>query len=180
MKNILFVLALVASSFTSFAQFKSAQLVASGLTCSMCSKSIFKALKNLQAVDSVDVDIDKSVFSIYFKQEVPISPDEIKDAVTGAGFAVADLRIVAALPSIKLEKDTHFEYQGATYHVLSASGKTISGNQEFRLVDKDFVPAAEFKKIKKGNSMECVATGKSAACCHSGAALGARVYHIVF
>ncbi len=41
---------------------KKVSLVASGLTCSMCSKAIFKALTKLDFVEEVKVDIAKSMY----------------------------------------------------------------------------------------------------------------------
>jgi copper chaperone CopZ len=95
MKTLFVSFALIMSSFLSFAQIQSATLTASGLTCSMCSKSIFKAIEKLASVQSVEVDIDQSVFQIQFKDKAHVQPDDIKRAVTDAGFAIASLHIKA-------------------------------------------------------------------------------------
>ena len=178
MKNIILIVALLVSTLHSNAQFKSAQLVASGLTCSMCSKSIFKALEKLPSVAKVDVDIEKSIFTIEFKENVPVGPDDILNAVTAAGFAVADLRIKAVFEPTKLVRDQHLQYQGAYYHFLNGDGKSISGEQEFKVVDKGFVPASAFKKYRKMTDMSCVETGKAASCCAKDIQVGSRIYHV--
>jgi hypothetical protein len=46
MKKVFFI-AVMLLSLGSYAQFKSASLQASGLTCSMCSKAVFKALEKV-------------------------------------------------------------------------------------------------------------------------------------
>ncbi|NDC42725.1 MAG: copper chaperone, partial [Chitinophagia bacterium] len=91
MKHFLLTLLLAASSLFAFSQIKSATLTASGLTCSMCSKAIYKTLLKLPYVAAVDVDMDKSVYLIQFKPGSNANPDGLKTAVEKAGFFVASL-----------------------------------------------------------------------------------------
>jgi copper chaperone CopZ len=76
---------------TQVAEIKKVTLVASGLTCSMCSKAIFKALSKLDFVEDVKVDIEKSMYILAFKTGKKVEIDQIKLAVTGAGFGVQSL-----------------------------------------------------------------------------------------
>jgi len=73
------------------ADIKKVTLVASGLTCSMCSKAIFKALSKLDFVEEVKVDIEKSMYILAFKTGKKVEIDQIKLAVTDAGFGVQSL-----------------------------------------------------------------------------------------
>ncbi|MBP7940015.1 MAG: cation transporter [Sediminibacterium sp.] len=73
------------------AEIKKVTLVASGLTCSMCSKAIFKALTSLEFVADVKVDIEKSMYILTFKADKKVAIDQIKLAVTDAGFGVQSL-----------------------------------------------------------------------------------------
>lgn len=73
------------------AEIKKVSLVASGLTCSMCSKAIFKALSKLDFVEEVKVDIEKSMYIMTFKAGKKVDLDQIKLAVTDAGFGVQSL-----------------------------------------------------------------------------------------
>ena len=180
MKTLFLSFALIMSSFLSFAQIQSATLTASGLTCSMCSKSIFKALEKLASVQSVEVDIDQSVFQIQFKDNAHVQPDDIKKAVTEAGFAIASLHIVARFPKLNLAKDAHNIYAAATYHLLNEGNQAPNGDVAFRIVDKGFVPDPAFKQYKKMTNMHCIETGKLASCCPKDASIGSRVYHILF
>jgi mercuric ion binding protein len=70
---------------------KKVTLVASGLTCSMCSKAIFKALTSLDFVADVKVDIEQSKYILSFKSGKKVAIDQIKLAVTDAGFGVQSL-----------------------------------------------------------------------------------------
>jgi mercuric ion binding protein len=75
------------------ADIKKVTLVASGLTCSMCSKAIFKALSKLEFVEDVKVDIEKSMYILAFKAGKKVEIEQIKSAVTDAGFGVQSLQI---------------------------------------------------------------------------------------
>jgi copper chaperone CopZ len=70
---------------------KKVSLVASGLTCSMCSKAIFKALTKLDFVEEVKVDIEQSKFILTFKSGKTVAIDQIKSAVADAGFGIQSL-----------------------------------------------------------------------------------------
>ncbi len=73
------------------AEIKKVTLVASDLTCSMCSKAIFKALSSLDFVADVKVDIEQSKYILTFKSGKTVVIDQIKSAVTDAGFGVQSL-----------------------------------------------------------------------------------------
>ena len=178
MKNLLFVIAMMIIVTNSFGQIKSASLTASGLTCSMCSKSIFKALEKVPSIESVDVNIDESVFNIKFKNGANVQPDDIKKAVVDAGFAIASLKMTAEFPETKIGTDTHIKFANSNYHFLNVPAQTINGEKTFTVVDKNFVSPAEFKKLKKSTKMKCYETGKAESCCATDIAPGTRIYHI--
>lgn len=179
MRTIIFVIVMMTGIVTSsFAQVKSALLTASGLTCSMCSKSIFKSLEKVSFVESIDVDLNTSVFKIKFKDGANVDPDVLKDAVTGAGFAVATLQLVADFPETQLSKDAHLQLAGATYHIVNAGDQRIQGERTVTIVDKNFVTASEYKKYKKQEQMKCYETGKAGSSCGAHIAAGTRIYHL--
>lgn len=176
MKSIFGLVIALLVSVSSFAQIRSASLTASGLTCSMCSKAIFKALGKVSFVQHVEPDIEGSTYKITFDPAKPIVLDELKKAVQNAGFSVAGLSVTASFPQTAISNDFHLPYGGATYHFLDVSNQTIAGEKTFRIVDKDFVADSEYKKYAAQTEMPCVKTGKMAACCNSNG--GTRVYHV--
>ena len=178
MKKIILVILGLLLAISSFAQIKSATLSASGLTCSMCSKAIYKALGKVPSVKSVDADIEGSKYHIVFKENTVIVLDDLKKAVENAGFSVASLQVTAQFPPVEIANDTHIEYGGSTYHFLNVSGQTISGDKTFTVVDKKFLPDAEYRRYAKMTTMKCIETGRMAACCTKGGAAGTRVYHV--
>jgi len=175
--SLLFVIVLVGAAAQ--AQFGSAKLQASGLTCSLCSKAIFKALTAIPFVDKVEADVATSGFDILFKEGANVDVDQLKKAVTDAGFSVAGLKIQAKLDGVAVQNDAHLTIQGKTYHFMNVKPQTLKGNVELTILDKNFVPAKDFKKNAQYTKMKCYSTGVMEACCNkSGNASGTRVYHV--
>jgi copper chaperone CopZ len=76
---------------TSNTDIESVSLKAGGLTCSMCSKAIYKSLMKVPSVSKVDPDIENSSYTIFFKKKQPVKLEDLREAVTGAGFSVESL-----------------------------------------------------------------------------------------
>ncbi len=162
-----------------FSQVKSAKLQASGLTCAMCAKAVYKGLESLSFVDKIDTDLNQSAFLITFKEGTDINIDALKMKVEDAGFSVARLDITAVFEKVTLDGDTHVKIGANNYHFVS-SNKVLTGEQSFRVVDKDFLPAKEHKKYSSLSTMECARTGVAGKCCtESGIAPAARIYHVI-
>ncbi len=174
-------------SFAANAQIQSAKLKADGLTCSMCSKAIFKALEKVSFIDKIDADIETSVFTLTFKKDQTVSPDRIAKAVTDAGFTVGRLELTADLPADAAGgKDAHIAFGGATYHLLNAPEGSVAGAHTLVLADKAFLNEEDRVPYSKMTTMPCFETGKMGACCADHKELGKtkgkageRVYHVV-
>src|SRR5438874_4569695 len=89
MKTLIIFFVCLVIAGTSFSQVTKVSLQASGLTCSMCSNAINKALKTLDFVDKVDADIKTYTFEISFKANSNVDFDKIKMKVEKAGFSVS-------------------------------------------------------------------------------------------
>jgi copper chaperone CopZ len=182
MMNRSFLQALVPLVFLMFsirteAQIKTAKLTASGLTCSMCSKAIYKALEKLPFVDKIDVDIESSTYLLTFKKEPSVDLDKIKNAVTGAGFSVAGFSFTADFESLKVASEDHLSLWGNTFHFVHINPQTISGDVTLKVIDKGFVPVAERKKYAQYTKMKCYQTGVKENCCPVKSNSN-RVYHV--
>jgi copper chaperone CopZ len=161
------------------AQFTSASMQASGLTCSMCSNAINKALQALPFVAKVESNIGNASFVITFKDSMDVEPDQIKAAVEDAGFFVANLKLTLNFQHINIENDTHVTLNGRTFHFLNVKAQQLNGTQSIQLVDKDFVTVKQFKKYLLMTKMDCIKTGKIASCCKREAeAKNDRIYHV--
>jgi len=179
MKKMLVVMILALAGVTSFAQFTKATLQATGLTCSMCSNAVNKALQKVSFVESVKSDIKNSAFDIVFKKEAPVEIDALKDAVEDAGFSVGKLKITGSFSDVKVENGGHVKIGADNFHFLNTDNKVLNGETTFTVMDKNFVTEKEFKKCSKEIKASCLQTGKAASCClKDGVEQNARVYHV--
>jgi copper chaperone CopZ len=83
MKNIPLKFILVAclvliTSMKSFAQISKAEIIATGLTCSMCSNAINKQLKTLPEVVTVETDLNTNTFTVTLKEGNDLSPKYLR------------------------------------------------------------------------------------------------------
>ena len=144
-KIVVFVCVLLAVTAAS-AQFKSASLQASGLTCAMCSNAINKSLKTLPFVESVEADIKTSSFAITFKEGADINFDLLRKKVEDAGFSVAKLQVKAVFNNVAVENEQQVTIDGKVLYFLAVKNQQLSGEQTFTIIDKNFLPAKEYKK----------------------------------
>ena len=102
-------------SIVSYAQVEKVTLVASGLTCSMCSKAIYQALQKVNVIESVKANIKESSYDITFKKDVAISFDDIRRTVEDAGFSVAKLQVTFNFDNVAVENDKHISVDGIIF-----------------------------------------------------------------
>lgn len=176
MKNGILIALLLLTGSLLRAQFNSASLQASGLTCALCTKAINNSLSRLSFVQSVEPDIKNSAFKIVFRSSTAIKIDELKKAVEEAGFSVASLKLTGKFSRLAVKNDEHVEIGGELFHFLKTNDQLLTGEKEIRIVDKAFLPTKEFKKYSAATTMQCVQTGKTESCCkRSGPSR--RIYH---
>lgn len=143
MKNIQLKFVLVAclvliTSIKSFAQISKAEIIATGLTCSMCSNAINKQLKTLPEVVTVETDLNTNTFTVTLKEGNNLSPKVFKEKVEKAGFFIGSLVVTS-----KPETITKSAYILVNDKVSNAS------EIQFKILDKGFVTEKEFKKLSK-------------------------------
>jgi len=146
LKKILILLSAACLSIKASAQFTKATLEASGVTCSLCSKAIKKALEALPVVQAVNVDVKAQQYNIVFKKNSPVHFVDIQKAVEDAGFSIAGLRVTGYFDNIKLRKDENIRIGDQAFDFLNADNETLNGERTFTLVDKNFLAPKTFKK----------------------------------
>jgi copper chaperone CopZ len=143
MKMIFLFVALALSAATS-AQVTKVSLQASGLTCSMCSNSINKALKTLDFVDKVEADIKTYTFEISFKANSNVDFDKIKKKVEDAGFAISRFVVTVHFNNVQL-RDKTVIIGDKTFLFVNLNDQVLNGTKQVKVLDKGFVPSKEFK-----------------------------------
>lgn len=154
MKNIYLKLILIAclvliTSTKSYSQISKAEIMATGLTCSMCSNAINKQLKATVGVDSVSTDLNTNTFTVYFKKESKIMPKVLKEGVEKAGFFIGSLVITVPTESLKMAEDKTISLNGFTFVLLDEKLKNSNGETKVRVYDKGYVTQKEHKKLLK-------------------------------
>lgn len=157
---IIIALFLAVAGTVSAQEIKSVSVKASGLTCSMCSKAIFKALQKVSFVSTVEADIENSGYLLTFKPGVTVNLDELKDAVVDAGFSVAAMEVKADFSATEVHNDAHIKLNNNTFHFILVKDATLQGEQNLLVLDKDFMPEKDRKKYAAQTAMTCFESGK--------------------
>ena len=144
----MYILAIAILPFLGTAQIKKASLQASGLTCSMCSNAVFKSLKNVSFIEKIDSDVEASMFHITFKKGSEVDFEALQKAVVKAGFSVSGLEFVANVNNLKVKNESKAAIDGKTFYFVDTKEKTLNGDVTFKVLNKNFVSAKEFKKNK--------------------------------
>lgn len=139
MKKIFFVIAII-FCVTANAQITKAEIIATGLTCSMCSNAINKQLKKLPEIEKVDVDLNSNTFAIYLKKDNAISPRILKESIEKAGFFVGSMIVTLDLENPKITENPNF---------IFLDTKSQKGEKRFKILDKGYLVMKDFKKLSK-------------------------------
>ena len=135
---VLLVSIVLLASIKANAQISKAEIIATGLTCSMCSNAINKQLKSLPEVVNVETDLNTNTFTVTLKEGNTLSPKVFKDKVEKAGFFIGSLVLTTKSETIK---------QGGYVVVNNASN--TNAEVQIQVLDKGYVTEKEFKKLSK-------------------------------
>lgn len=136
-------------SVASYSQITKAEIVATGLTCSMCSNAINKQLKTLPEVDNITTDLNTNTFTVQFKKGSVITPQRLKQSVEKAGFFVGSMVITLALDNPKLDAQSSINQDENTYVFLDVEPNSVTEVIKAKVLDKGFVTQKEYKKLLK-------------------------------
>jgi len=168
-KYYIFLIIIFLGASQAKAQFKSAELSVSGLTCSMCSFATEKALRTLDFIEDVKPDLNTNVFALTFKSGSKVSIDQIQAKVKGAGFSVFKLVTVFNFDNVNVKNGYDFSYNGESYHFMNVPDKTLKGDVRITFLDKGFVADTDYQKMLKEAQYKGLANIKAG---------NQRVYHV--
>lgn len=134
------------------AQITKAELVATGLTCSMCSNAINKQFKSMPEVESVTTDLNSNTFTINLKKGNTLTPKAFKDKVEKAGFFIGSLVLTMPFDNIKAADNIAYNNNNVSYIFLDTKTQTLQGEVKVKVLDKGFVTQKEYKKLIKSYS----------------------------
>ncbi|MFY7667509.1 MAG: heavy-metal-associated domain-containing protein [Crocinitomicaceae bacterium] len=143
------------------AQISKAELVANGLTCSMCSNATYNQLKKLSFLDSIYTDVENTKFILYFNPNQAYDLRAIKSKVEDAGFSVGSLVLFMKFDNVAIENDFHYNVGEITYHFMDSKKQILNNIAQVKVIDKGFISDKEYKKyIKMSSKYPCYQSGK--------------------
>ncbi|MBC7874100.1 MAG: heavy-metal-associated domain-containing protein [Ferruginibacter sp.] len=149
MKKILIISFILFTSLIADAQITKAELTATGLTCSMCSKATYKQLASIPEIEKVEADLNKTAFILYFKNGSTVNVGDLRKKVEDAGFSVGELIIVFNFDKQKAENNSSFTQNNITYTFMDTKPGVLAGEVKIKILDKGFVIEKEHKKLLK-------------------------------
>lgn len=120
----------------------------SGLTCSVCSRSVELRIRKLEFVDHVVTDLAKTESRVYLKPGVQADLRKIAGAVVAAGFSVRFLKVALSFEGVTVSKDGRFTLQGQAFRWLGFQGYPAHDEVMLKLVDQEFLPREETRQWK--------------------------------
>lgn len=149
MKKILILSVILLISVIVNAQIIKAELTATGLTCSMCSKATYKQLTSIPEVEKVEPDLNNTAFILFFKNGSQVNINSLKQKVEEAGFSIGELIVVFNFKNQQAENNKTFTLDNTIYTFMDTKAGVLSGEVKVKVLDKGYVVEKEYKKLSK-------------------------------
>ena len=149
LKKIMITIILLLSVSNIFAQLTKVEIVATGLTCSMCSNAINKQLKTLTDVEKVDIDLNSNTFIVFLKNNNRITPKILKDKVEDAGFFVGEMILFLPFKNQIISENLTVYSPEMSFIFIDSKVKPSNGELKLQVLDKGYLTSKAFKKIAK-------------------------------
>lgn len=153
MKKIILLFILIFGITSSNAQISKIEIIATGLTCSMCSNAINKQLKKLTEVEKIETDLNSNTFIIYLKKDNSITPKTIRENIEKAGFFVGSMIFTINFDNQKITDNLQITNGNLDLLFIDSDSKILNGVTKLKVLNKGFVTAKEYKKLVKLYSM---------------------------
>jgi copper chaperone CopZ len=146
------ILILIAFNAPLNAQISKAEIIATGLTCSMCSNAILKQLSAMPDVDSVTTDLNTNTFFVHLKKNNAIQPKLFKQRVEKAGFFIGSLVLTMTFENLKIDNNLVVKKGENTLIFVDTKARTLTGETKVKVLDKGYITLKEHKKMMKSFS----------------------------
>ena len=135
-QSIVITLLLIVFNLSTYAQITKAEIIATGLTCSMCSNAINKQLKSMAEVESVDTDLNTNTFTVVLKKDSSLTANELKNSIEKTGFFIGSMVLTMELGDIKIEDNLKVEKDHGTYVFVDTKARTVNGAVKVKVLKK--------------------------------------------
>lgn len=134
---------------SSYGQISKAEIIATGLTCSMCSNAINKQLKAMSEVEKVMIDLNNNTFVVDFKKNSLITPQMLKSNIEKTGFFVGSMILTMDANSVESKDNSSFKNASGSYVFVNSDEKAANGKLKLKVLNSGFVTKKEYKKSAK-------------------------------
>lgn len=144
-KILLGILFITITSTTQCQQIIKAEIMATGLTCSMCSNAINKQFKSMAEVESVNIDLNKNLFIVTLKKDNRLTPNDFKAKVEKAGFFVGSFVAYLNVDNMAVVDNKQVD----DFVFIDTKPQTVNGIVKVKVLNKGYVTTKEYKKLQK-------------------------------
>lgn len=148
-KKLLLVFVMLFGIMNSYSQISKAEIIATGLTCSMCSNAINKQLKSMPEVEKVIIDLNANTFMVSLKKNSGITPQVLRTSIEKAGFFVGSMILTMDASGIQLKDNASFKNVSGTYVFIGNNENTTNGTFRLKVLNSGFVTKKEYKQSAK-------------------------------
>lgn len=134
---------------SSYAQISKAEIIATGLTCSMCSNAINKQLKAMPEVEKVMIDLNNNTFVVNLKNNSLVTPQMLKSNIEKTGFFVGSMILTMDANKVEPKDNSSFKNASGTYVFVNPDEKVTSEKLRLKVLNSGFVTKKEYKQSSK-------------------------------
>jgi len=134
---------------SSYAQISKVEIMATGLTCSMCSNAINKQLKAMPEVEKVMIDLNNNTFVVNLKNNSLVTPQMLKSNIEKTGFFVGSMILTMDANNVELKDNSSFKNASGTYVFVNPDEKATNEKLRLKVLNNGFVTKKEYKKSAK-------------------------------
>lgn len=149
LKILLVLIIILFNEENSFAQFISAQVGISGMTCPACTRSVEKNLRKLDFISDVKMNLKEANGKILFKEGKSVSIEKVARAVENAGYSVNNLNAVFHFQQLEVSDNFCYTSSSALFQFVKVGNRTLSGDTELKVVGKSFMDHKAYKTWEK-------------------------------
>lgn len=128
------------------AQFTQAEVSVNGLTCSQCSRSVEMALKRLDFIAKVEMELQQPTAHIVFKKNKAIDFSKLAAAVRDAGFSVRSVKARLGTPDNGI--GTCF-LDNKIMYFNAGNAEPLKAGAHILLLGNDLISKTELDKYKQ-------------------------------
>lgn len=134
---------------SSYAQISKAEIIATGLTCSMCSNAINKQLKAMPEVEKVMIDLNNNTFVVNLKNNSLVTPQMLKSNIEKTGFFVGSMILTMDANKVEPKDNSSFKNASGTYVFVNPDEKAANEKLRLKVLNSGFVTKKEYKQSAK-------------------------------